>query len=315
MTDDAPRIAFAVPVYNGARYLPGALAALQAQTETRWVAVVTDNASTDATADIVRRVAMADPRIRYHRNPTNLGANGNFNRSMALAVETGAPAVKWAAYDDRPRPDYLARCLDALDARPEAVGVHSALVLVDDDGAPYPHEAEAGGFRDGDDVWAWAPATQAAFADPDPGARLLRFLRDKAGQWLIYAVFRAHPVAAARPLTMPGVEDALCAELLLRGPLVFVDEPLFEQRHHAGSARHLSRRDYIEYETGVRPTGLMLPSGGRALEFARAIQRAPLSRAGRRAAWGALAQFAVGPERLRNLVVPGPNNYFGLGTG
>ena len=61
MPDDAPRIAFAVPVYNGARYLPEALAALQAQTETRWVAVVTDNASTDDTAAIVRRASVEDP--------------------------------------------------------------------------------------------------------------------------------------------------------------------------------------------------------------------------------------------------------------
>lgn len=315
MPDDAPRIAFAVPVYNGARYLPEALAALQAQTETRWVAVVTDNASTDDTAAIVRRASVEDPRIRYHRNPTNLGANGNFNRSMALAVETGAPAVKWAAHDDRPRPDYLARCLDALDARPEAIGVHTAIMLVDDDGAPYPYDATRGGFADGEGVWAWTRETQVAFADPDPGVRLLRFLRDKAGQWLIYAVFRSDAVAATRPLTMPGVEDAFCAELLLRGPLAFVEDPLFEQRHHARSARHLSRRDYIEYETGVRPTGLMLPSAGRAVEFARAIQRAPLPGAGRRSAWSALARFAVGPERLRNLVVPGPNNYFGLGAG
>ncbi|WP_420457144.1 glycosyltransferase family 2 protein [Rubrivirga sp.] len=315
MTADPPRIALAVPIYNGARYLADALAALQAQTERRWVAVVTDNASTDATAEIVRRAAMADSRIRYHRNATNLGANGNFNRSMALAVTTGAPAVKWVAHDDRPRPDYLARCLNALDAHPDAVGAHSAISLIDDDGAPFPHDPEAGGFLDGTGVWRWTPDTQRAFADPDPGHRLSRFLHDKAGQWLIYGVWRADAVARTRPFAMPGVEDALCAELLLRGPVAFVDEVLFEQRHHAGSARHLSRRDYIEYETGVRPNGWALPSAGRAVEFAHAIRRAPLDTAGRRAAWGALARFALGTDRLRNVVVPGPNNYFGLGAG
>ena len=311
----SPLIAFAVPVYNGARYLPEALAALQAQTERRWVAVVTDNASTDATPEIVRCAAAADPRIRYHRNAENLGANGNFNRSMALAIETGAPFVKWAAHDDRPLPDYAARCLAALDARPEAVGAHTALRLVDDDGAPYAYDAAAGGFDDGDGgVWAWAPATQRALAGPGPARRLLRFLRDKPGQWLIYGVFRAEAVRRSRPFAMPGVEDALCAELLLRGPIAFVDAPLFEQRHHAGSARHLSRRDYIEYETGVRPAGPMLPSGGRALAFAQAVAHAPLAPADRLRAWGALGRFAFGTRRLRNLVVPGPDNYLGIGA-
>jgi GT2 family glycosyltransferase len=310
-----PRIAFAVPVYNGELYLPRAIEALQAQTEPRWVAVVTDNASTDGTADIVRAAAEADPRIRYHRNETNLGANGNFNRSMALALDTGAPFVKWAAHDDVPLPDYAARCLAALDARPEAVGAHTALRLVDDAGAPYRYDAEAGGFHDGDGgIWAWTPDTQRALDGPGPGARLLRFLRDKPGQWLIYGVFRAEAVRRSRPFAMPGVEDALCAELLLRGPIAYLDAPLFEQRHHAGSARHLSRRDYIEYETGVRPTGPVLPSAGRAVEFARAIQHAPLAAPDRLRAWAALGRFAFGLGRLRNLVVPGPNNYLGLGA-
>lgn len=322
MPPDPPRLAFAVPVYNGAEYLPDALEALRAQTEPRWVAVVTDNASTDATPEIVRAAAAADPRIRYHRNAENLGANGNFNRSMALALETGAPYVKWAAHDDHPLPAYAARCLEALAARPDAVGAHSAVALVDGDGRPYAYNPAAGGFHaDADgylaadgDLWAWTPETQRAFEAPAPGERLLRFLRDKAGQWLIYGVFRSEAVRAVRPFGMPGVEDTLCIELLLRGPVLFVEEPLFEQRHHAGSARHLSRRDYIEYETGVRPRGPMLPSGGRALDFARAVGRAPLSGAERLRVWRALGRFALSPARLKNVVVPGPDNYLGIGA-
>ena len=322
MPPASPRLAFAVPVYNGAAYLAETLGALRAQTERRWVAVVTDNASTDATLEVARAAAAEDPRIRVHRNAENLGANGNFNRSMALAVETGAPFVKWAAADDRPLPTYAERCLAALDARPDAVGAHTALALVDGDGRRFAYDAEAGGFHaDADgylaesgDLWAWSPQTQRTFAASDPGRRLLRFLRDKAGQWLIYGVFRREAVAAVRPFGMPGVEDTLCIELLLRGPVLFVDEPLFEQRHHAGSARHLSRRDYVEYETGVRPTGPMLPSGGRALDFARAVGRAPISGPDRLRAWGALGRFALDPARLKNVVVPGPDNYLGLGA-
>ncbi len=310
-----PRIAFAVPVYNGGRYLAEALAALQAQTEERWAAIVTDNASTDATADIARRAAASDARILYHRNAVNLGANGNFNRSMALAIETGAPHVKWAAHDDRLRPEYAERCLAMLDARPEAVGAHSAIALIDGEGTPYPYDAHAGGFLDAGDVWPWTPRDQSSLSAESPGRRLFRFLEDKSGQWLIYGVFRAQAVAQTRPFAMPGVEDALCAELLLRGPVAFASEVLFEQRHHAASARHLSRRDYIEYETGVRPSGRMLPSAGRALDFVRAVRRAPLAGTDRFRAWAALGRFAIGPGRLRNLVVPGRDNYLGLGAG
>ena len=308
----APLVAFAVPVYNGAEYLEEALDGLRAQTEPRWVAVVTDNDSTDATAEIAQRAVAQDGRIRYVRNDANLGANGNFNRSMALAVGTGAPFVKWAAHDDRPHPGYLAACLGALAARPDAVGAHTAIRLVDGDGRPYPHDAQAGGFRDGDDVWRWSRAW-ARQLDANLGRRLLRFTRGKHGEWMIYGLFRSDAVTASRPFAMPGVEDALCFELLVRGPLLALDEALFDHRLHAGSARHLSRRDYIEYETGVRPDGLLLPSAGRAVDFAQAIRRVPLSRSDRARAWGALARFALDPRRLRNAVVPGPDNYFGIG--
>ena len=312
MTSDAPVVAFAVPVYDGAAYLGQALDALRAQTETRWVAVVTDNASTDATPEIAQRAAAQDARIRYVRNDANLGANGNFNRSMALAVETGVPFVKWAAHDDRPHPGYLAACLDALRQRPDAVGAHSAIRLVDGDGQPYPHDPAAGGFWDGDDLWRWS-REWADELDDALGRRLYRFMTGKHGEWMVYGLFRADAVAATRPFAMPGVEDALCVELLARGPMLALDEVLFDHRLHAGSARHLSRRDYIEYETGVRPEGLLLPSAGRAGDFVQAIRRVPLSLPDRARAWGALARFALDPQRLRNVVVPGPDNYFGIG--
>lgn len=314
MSGRAPRVAFAVPVYNGAAYLQGALDALQAQTEERWVAIVTDNASTDATPEVVQRAAAQDPRIRYVRNPANLGANGNFNRSMALAVATGAPFVKWAAHDDRVHPGYLATCLAALRERPDAVGVHTAIRLVDDDDQPYSHDADAGGFQvGGGDVWRWSRDWEGQLGDDHVGRRLYHFLDQKPGEWMIYGLFRSSAVAATRPFEMPGVEDALCAELLVRGPMLAAEPVLFDHRLHAGSARHMSRRDYIEYETGVRPEGMLLPSAGRAKDFARAVSRVPLSSLDRARAWGALARFTVNPGRLRNVFVPGPDNYFGIG--
>ena len=313
MSAAPPRVAVALPVYNGGAFLQEALDALRAQTERRWVAVVTDNASTDATPEIVARAAATDPRVRPVRNAQNLGANGNFNLSASLARATGAPYVVWAAHDDVRHPAYLARVLDALDARPDAVGAHTPPRLVDGGGAPYPYDAGRGGFdtRDGD-LWRWRAEDAAALDHPAPARRLGRFLEAKLGEWMIYGVFRASTLAAVRPFAMPGVEDALCAELLLHGPFVTVDDVLFDQRLHARSARHLSRRDYVAYETGERPTGRLLPSAGRALDFARAVARAPLSGPERLRAWAALARFALGPRRLKNLVVPGPDNYVGL---
>ena len=313
MSPENPRVAFAVPVYNGEAYLAEALEALQSQTETRWVAFVTDNASTDSTPDIVQAMASGDPRIRYVRNATNLGANGNFNRSAELALASGAPFVKWAAHDDRPHPGYLAACLEALDAAPQAVGAHTAIRLVDGEGEPYPYSHASGGFvASPTDVWAWTPEAVRTLSAPAPAGRFGSFLRIKAGEWMIFGLLRASALAATKPFALPGVEDALCAELLLRGPMLYVDETLFDHRLHGGSARHMSRADYLEYESGSEHSAPVLPSIGRAADFVTAIRRVPLAPRQRLGALATLAHFALGVGRLKNLVVPGPNNYLGL---
>ncbi len=313
MSSESPRVAFAVPVYNGEEYLAEALEALQAQTETRWVAFVTDNASTDSTPHIVQRAASGDSRIRYVRNATNLGANGNFNRSAELAVASGAPFVKWAAHDDRPHPGYLAACLSALNAAPEAIGAHSAIRLIDGAGDAYPFSPASGGFiASATDVWKWTPQTMRTLSAPEASARFGSFLRVKAGEWMIYGLLRAEALAATKPFDLPGVEDALCAELLLRGPMLYVDETLFDHRLHAGSARHLSRADYLEYESGIEHSAPVLPSLGRAADFVTAIRRVPLAPRQRLGALATLAHFALGVGRLKNLVVPGPDNYLGI---
>ena len=251
--DAPPRIAVALPVYNGADYLAQTLDALRAQTETRWVALVTDNASTDATPEIVRQAAAADGRIRYARNATNLGANGNFNRSMALAVATGAPFVKWAAHDDFPHPGYLAACLAAARRPPRS----RRRALGDPAGRrrrrPYPFAAADGGFLAPDGVGLDArvgggarqrpPGTPAAplsacQAGPVDGLRRVSGRGRRREPAVRHAGRRGRAVRRAAPARTDGVRS--------RSRCSTID-------HHAGSARHLSRRDYIEYETGVRP--------------------------------------------------------------
>jgi glycosyltransferase involved in cell wall biosynthesis len=76
-------VSICVPVYNGARYIAETLRSALAQDFTDFELVISDNASTDDTADIV--AGMHDPRIVYDRSPRNVGAVGNFNRCLELA--------------------------------------------------------------------------------------------------------------------------------------------------------------------------------------------------------------------------------------
>lgn len=88
MTDPNPpvKISIAMAAYNGARYIERQLDSFAAQTLLPDEVVITDDGSTDATADIVAAFAKRAPfAVRYERNPERLGFNRNFERAMSLA--------------------------------------------------------------------------------------------------------------------------------------------------------------------------------------------------------------------------------------
>lgn len=126
-----PKVSFAIPVRNGARFLGRALDSLLAQDFTDFEVVVCDNASTDSTPDLVRRYAARDPRVRYLRNPEDVGQIENFN--LAFRQSRGE-YLRWMGADDWLEPSYARLCVAALDARPDAVGVTTQWRFMDDAG-------------------------------------------------------------------------------------------------------------------------------------------------------------------------------------
>jgi glycosyltransferase involved in cell wall biosynthesis len=126
-----PRLSVGLPVYNGQRYLPEALDALLGQSFTDFELIISDNASTDATEEICRRYAAKDPRIRYIRQPRNIGLNPNHNFVLR---EARGELFKWAAHDDLYGRDLLAHCVAALDEHPDVVLSHSDMAIIDETG-------------------------------------------------------------------------------------------------------------------------------------------------------------------------------------
>ena len=110
-TSRSPRLSIGIPVYNGESFLAQALDSLLAQTFHDFEIVISDNASTDRTPEICHAYVQRDPRVRYVRNPLNLGSVPNFNRVFEPST---APLFKWAAHDDLHHETYLERCVRLL---------------------------------------------------------------------------------------------------------------------------------------------------------------------------------------------------------
>jgi glycosyltransferase involved in cell wall biosynthesis len=126
-----PRLSIGLPVYNGEKYLAESLDALLGQTYEDFELIISDNASTDGTAEICRRYGKQDSRIRFIAQPRNIGQIPNHN---FVAKQARGELFKWASHDDLYARDLLSRCVDALDDDPQIVLAHSRTAMIDDTG-------------------------------------------------------------------------------------------------------------------------------------------------------------------------------------
>lgn len=126
-----PPLSIGLPVYNGEAYLADSLGALLGQTFEDFELIISDNASTDGTADICRRFEALDSRVRYMRQPVNIGAALNHH---FVFQQSGSALFKWAAADDLYARDLLERCVGVLDERREVILAHSWTAAIDSEG-------------------------------------------------------------------------------------------------------------------------------------------------------------------------------------
>ncbi len=219
-----PRVSVCIPAYNSAALVGDAVRSVLAQDFADYELLVVDNASSDATGDVIR--GFADPRVRYSRNDRNLGFAGNLNRCLELAA---GDSVAFLCADDFWLPGALRRLVEALEADGRTLLAHAGHRIVSADGAtletrvyPWPALAEGAVFR----------------------GKLLDW--NIRGICLSSVLFRRE--AAVR---LGGFDESLkfCPDLAFwlrlsaRGPFAYVAEPLAAYRIHAGNLTWDFQRD------------------------------------------------------------------------
>lgn len=122
-------VTIGVPVYNGARFLEETLRSILAQSYAEMEILISDNASTDATPEIIKK--FSDSRIVYHRSEATIPGEENWN--LLLQKASGDYVALFHA-DDVYSPHMVGSEVRFLEAHPEALAVLTLMDLIDDKG-------------------------------------------------------------------------------------------------------------------------------------------------------------------------------------
>lgn len=121
-----------LPYYGDVELLKRAVRSVQEQTFPDWRLTVVDDGYPDPEPE--RWFAtLGDPRVRYLRNETNLGANRNYRKCLEL---TTAPLMVMMGADDLMLPQHLTVLTAVFRSHPDACVVHPRVQVIDGRGLP-----------------------------------------------------------------------------------------------------------------------------------------------------------------------------------
>lgn len=119
-----------LPFYGDVGYLKLAVGSILSQTDEDWRLMVVDDGYPDP--EVARWFSgLGHPRVRYTRNPTNLGANRNYRHALSMA---SADWVVVMGADDVMLPSYVEEVKKLAVAHPRAAVIQPGVEVIDGDG-------------------------------------------------------------------------------------------------------------------------------------------------------------------------------------
>ena len=272
---EVPLVSVGVPVFNGEAFLEDAIRSALAQTLDDLELILCDNASTDRTAEICRDYAARDPRVRYFRNPRNLGAAANYN--LAFSHARGR-YFKWLAHDDGMLPSFLAKTCRVLEERPDAVLCNTVVSYIDSAGTPlglYDTRLSGADSSSPSARFAWMVLRSHTCVD---FFGLIR--RDALRHSLLHGSFH-------------GADRALLAQLALRGRMVQLPAPLLAIREHPNRYTRSQRRsaDRAAWHDSAKRGQVSFPTWRLYREYLTLVRREALTPEERSRCYAVLARW------------------------
>jgi glycosyltransferase involved in cell wall biosynthesis len=213
--NEKARVTVFIPTYNRAKWVAGAMESVLAQTWPHFRLMVSDNASTDDTPEVVAQ--FDDERISYVRLDEHVELHEHFNLCFGRAT---TEYLFTLPDDDRMAPDLLERLVPVLDQNPRAGMAHGQATVVGKNG-------EAIAERHG--------MTGLSVDVVESGEEFIRRSMDSSPRvWSASALIRTAAVSANRldGRDIPITDVGHWLRMALDWDLAFVAHPLVTHRIH-----------------------------------------------------------------------------------
>jgi hypothetical protein len=234
-----PRVSVCIPCYNYAEYFPDALSSVFRQSFTDWEAIITDDASTDSSWEVIQ--SFSDPRIIRIRHTQNLGNIATYNEAIR---RSSGDFVALLSADDRYHPAFLERTVEILERHPAAAMVYTGCEIMDAQGNLVRRVTNPVHKTDG--VYDELPSLLFGCHIPHSSVLIRRSILLNLGGY--------------DPALSKSADWDLWLKAASRYPVAFLKEPLYQYRRHG---KNMS----VSLETLIRTEQEMDLIFGRALEL------------------------------------------------
>ena len=222
----SPTVSIGLPIYNSEMFVREAIESLLKQTFGDFELIISDNASTDRTDAICHEYAAQDNRIRYIRQPENIGATANFHFVLEQAV---GEYFMWAAGDDMCEPTFIERLLAVFKVDEDVVLAMSDVRNISETGS-YLGVSRLDNIRIQDVKDRWSRIRPVFFENPT--------------SQIFFAIYGVFKTAILRQISLDyfgmvryvsGAEIPFLAQLAIKGKIASISEDLKIYRRHSNS--------------------------------------------------------------------------------
>ncbi|MEJ3651985.1 glycosyltransferase family 2 protein [Actinomycetes bacterium KLBMP 9759] len=254
-----------LPHYGRLDLVQDTVRSVLGQDDPAWRLTIVDDSGEEAGAELEAWCAgLGEPRVRYQRNPVNLGINRNFQKCVTLVEHELAVII---GSDDLMLPGYIGAVRAAHKAHPEVAIIQPGVEVVDEHGAPTSTIVDVAKSK----LYAPKITEPTVLAGEPLATSLLR------GNWLYFPSI----CWKAEPLRRTGFRDglsvvqdlALVIDLVIEGESLLVEPTTcFRYRRHSASVsseqavdgRRFAEERAFFVETGDRMAVRGWPRAARA---------------------------------------------------